>query len=53
MQVVLLEAERSTDFDKELIDIAKEATDQATAEVHRLENSEPRRSGEIAEPHKP
>lgn len=41
MQVVLLEAERSSDFDKELIGLAKEATDNATAEVHRLENENP------------
>jgi hypothetical protein len=52
MQVVIIEAERSTDFDKELIDLAKEATDQATAEVHRLENDDSRRTGEIAPPHK-
>lgn len=36
MQLVILEAERSTDFDKELIELAKEATDKAAAEVHRL-----------------
>ena len=38
MQLVILEAERSADFDKSLIDLAWEATDKATAEVHRLES---------------
>ena len=39
MQLVFLEAERSTDFDKNLIELAREATDQATAEVHRMERA--------------
>ena len=37
MQLVILEAERSTDFDKSLIELAADATDRATAEVHKLE----------------
>jgi hypothetical protein len=38
MQLIILEAERSTDFDKSLIELARQATDKATAEVHRLES---------------
>ena len=37
MQVVVLEAERSADFDKDLIVLAKEATDKATIQVHLLD----------------
>lgn len=37
MQLVVLEAERSADFDKSMIEIAREATDKATIEVHRLD----------------
>jgi len=40
MQLVILEAERSTDFDKSLIEIAREATDKATEEVHRMERAD-------------
>jgi len=38
MQLVILEAERSSDFDKSLIVLAREITDKATIEVHRLDN---------------
>lgn len=37
MQLVIWEAERSTDFDKSLIELAKQVTDEATLEVHRLD----------------
>ena len=40
MQLVILEAERSTDFDKSLIELAREATDKATEEVHRMERAD-------------
>lgn len=40
MQLVILEAERSADFDKSLIELAKEATDKATGEVHRMERAD-------------
>ncbi len=40
MQLVILEAERSTDFDKSLIGLAKEATDKATEEVRRMERAD-------------
>lgn len=45
MQVVVLEAERSGDFDKDLIQLAKSATHEATLEVHRLDCDESMRAG--------
>ncbi|MBE2204467.1 MAG: hypothetical protein IAE94_09030 [Chthoniobacterales bacterium] len=39
MQLLILEAERSTDFDASLIGLAKEATDKATVEVRRLDQT--------------
>ncbi len=48
MQVVILEAERSTDFDTNLIELAREATDRATLEVHRLDDEEAMHPGDEA-----
>ena len=52
MQLVIWEAERSTDFDKNLIDLAKQVTDQATLEVHRLDCDGPWPAEENPEPRK-
>lgn len=49
MQLMILEAESSADFDKRLIELAKEATDKATLEVRRLDNEESLLPGEKAE----
>lgn len=46
MQLVILEAERSADFDKNMIELAREATDKATLEVHRLDDDEALSPGE-------
>jgi len=46
MQLVILEAERSADFDKNMIELAREATDKATLEVHRLDSDESLSPGE-------
>lgn len=46
MQLVILEAERSADFDKNMIELAREATDKATLEVHRLDDDESLSPGE-------
>ena len=52
MQLVILEAERSTDFDKSLIALAREATDQATEEVCRMERANTRPPDEKPESRK-
>lgn len=47
MQLMILEAERSSDFDKNLIEVAREATDKAEVEVRQLEGGtgDPSRGG--------
>jgi len=37
MQVLIMEAERFKDFDKDLLELAKTATEEATKEVRKLE----------------
>jgi len=49
MQIFMLEAENSKDFDRNLIELAREITDKATAEVHRLEAGDPLTPGEKGE----
>ncbi len=45
MQILIFEAERSSDFDKSLIEVAKEVTEEAAGEVRKLEDESPRQPG--------
>ena len=46
MQLFMLEAERSEDFDKDLIELARVVTEKAGVEVRRMENEEALQPGD-------